>query len=63
MLLNTKKDGELLFEIEFIPKGDTKIVFLGVYANNRLDVSNYLIRNKIFGNQLSISHHRSNLMK
>ncbi len=55
-LLNQKTKGTELIEIEFIPKGTKKTIRLLVYAKNRLDASNYLILNGIYGKQVSISY-------
>ncbi|MCD8107288.1 MAG: hypothetical protein LUE20_04925 [Oscillospiraceae bacterium] len=55
-LLNQHTKGTELIEIEFIPKGTKKTIRLLVYAKNRLDASNYLIFNGIYGKQVSTSY-------
>ncbi len=62
-LLNKKFDGAQLFEINFTPKGKKETVMLLVYASNKLNASNYLIRNKIYGKQNSVKYSNVNLLK
>lgn len=62
MTLNSKFEGASLYEIDFTPKGTHNRQTLYVYARNRLDASNYLILNHIWGNQHSIRPHSSNLL-
>ena len=50
-VLNKKTEGTKLFEIVFTPKGSKEKTSLFVYAKNRLDASNYLILNHIYGKQ------------
>ena len=51
MALNTKTEGTKLYEIEITRKGQKEREWLSVYAKNRLDASNFLILNKIYGKQ------------
>ena len=53
-ILNRRKPGDSLLEIEFTPKGKKETVSLYVYAKDRLEASNYLILNHIWGKQNSI---------
>lgn len=62
-VLNNKMENGSLFEIVFQPKGTNKIGPVFVWALNRLDAHNFLIRNKAWGRQLSISYHGSNLLR
>lgn len=62
MILNKKITGSDLYEIEFTPKGKAEKTTLYVYAKNRLDASNYLNLNHIYGKQHSIKIHSSNLI-
>ena len=41
--LNQKAKGEILFEIDFTPKGKKAIETVYVYAKDRLGASNYLV--------------------
>lgn len=54
--LNTRQEGLSLYEIDFTPKGTKEQLIIQVWAKNRLDASNYLILNKIWGKQHSIQH-------
>lgn len=51
MALNKQAEGTVLYEIEITRKGKKEREWLSVYAKNRLDASNYLILNKIYGKQ------------
>lgn len=53
-ILNRRKPGDSLLEIEFTPKGKKETVSLYVYAKDRLEASNYLILNHIWGKQRRI---------
>ncbi len=53
-VLNAKKNGQALWMVTYIPKGSKKAETVGVYAETRLDASNYMILNRYFGKQLSI---------
>lgn len=55
--LNEQKQGTELYAIEFTPKGEKKKIEVFVWAKNRLDASNYLILNKLWGKQHSIKIH------
>lgn len=59
--LNQKAKGEILFEIDFTPKGKKSMETVYVYAKDKLGASNYLILNRIFGKQHEIRVHSSNL--
>ena len=50
-ILNRRKPGDSILEIEFTPKGKKETVSLYVYAKDRLEASNYLILNHIWGKQ------------
>ena len=50
-ILNRRKPGDSLLEIEFTPKGKKETVSLYVYAKDKLEASNYLILNHIWGKQ------------
>ena len=63
MALNTKTEGTQLFEIDFTPKGTKERTTVSVYAKNRLDASNYLILNHIWGKQHEIRYANVNLLK
>lgn len=63
MALNTKTEGTQLFEIDFTPKGAKEKKTVSVYAKNRLDASNYLILNHIWGKQHEIRVATVNLLK
>lgn len=63
MALNTKTEGTQLFEIDFTPKGTKERTMVSVYAKNRLDASNYLILNHIWGKQHEIRYANVNLLK
>lgn len=63
MIINRKAEGDYLFEIDFTPKGTNDRQLVHVWARNRLDASNYLILNHIWGTQHSIRYHSSNLLK
>lgn len=62
-ILNRKAKGEILFEIDFTPKGKKAMETVYVYAKNELGASNYLILNRIFGKQHEIRVHSSNLLE
>lgn len=55
-ILNRRKSGDSLLEIEFTPKGKKETISLYVYAKDRLDASNYLILNHIWGKQHRITY-------
>lgn len=63
MTLNKQTQGTQLYEIEFTPKGSKEKKLVNVYAKNRLDASNYLILNQIWGKQHNIRCASVNLMK
>lgn len=63
MMLNKKTEGTDLYEIDFTPKGAKEMTQVYVYAKNRLDASNFLILNHIWGKQHAIRIHSTNLMK
>ena len=48
-MLNRKFEGATLFEIDYTPKGTTEMKTVRVWAKNRLDASNYMILNHIWG--------------
>lgn len=52
-----------LYEIDIILKGQKEITTLQVRAKNRLDASNTLILNKIYGKQKEIRISNINLLK
>lgn len=55
--LNAKTPGTNLYEIVFTPKGTKQTTLVYVYAKNRLDASNFLIANQIWGKQHAINLH------
>lgn len=61
-ILNKREDGMDLYRITFTPKGKIFQAEALIWAKNRLDASNYLINNKIYGNQHSIEIDSTNLM-
>ena len=61
-ILNAKSAGSTLYEIDFTPRGAARTSVF-VYANTQLDASNFLILNKIWGRQHSVTPHSSNLLK
>lgn len=63
MLLNKKTEGTILFEIDYTPKGSKEKKTVSVYAKNRMDASNFMITNKLFGKQHEIRVASVNLMK
>ena len=63
MRLNNKTAGTELFEVLITLKGSKEITSVYVYAKNRLEASNQLILNKIYGKQHEIRYHSSNLLK
>lgn len=63
MMLNKKTEGTELYEIDFTPKGAKEMTQVYVYAKSRLDASNFLINNRIWGKQHAIRIHSTNLMK
>ena len=63
MILNAKIEGTELYEIDFTPKGAKEMTHVYVYAKNRMDASNFLILNRIWGKQHAIRIHSSNLLK
>lgn len=63
MALNKKTEGTQLFEIDFTLKGTKERTTVYVYARNRLDASNYLILNHIWGKQHEIRCAGVNLLK
>lgn len=62
-MLNRKFEGASLFEIEYIPKGTYTKRTVHVWAKDRLDASNFLIRYKIWGKQLEVRYATANLLK
>ncbi|NBI93242.1 hypothetical protein D3Z45_22415, partial [Lachnospiraceae bacterium] len=44
-------EGAILFEIDYTPKGTKEMKTVKVWAKNRLDASNYMILNHIWGKQ------------
>lgn len=62
-VLNKKQPGDQLFDIEIVPKGETRSVIVSVYAKNRLDASNFMIRNRYYGKQIRITYANVNLLK
>ena len=62
MMLNKKTEGTDLYEIDFTPKGAKEMTQVYVYAKSRLDASNFLICNKIWGKQHAIRIHTSSLL-
>ncbi len=62
MTLNKKTNGTELYKVTYTPKGTTERRTVGIYAKNRLDASNYLILNKMFGKQHSIEYATANLL-
>ena len=63
MILNHKTNGTDLYIIDFTPKGTNDRQEVGVYAKNRLDASNYLILNHIWGKQHSVRISTTALLK
>ena len=61
-ILNKREEGLDLYRITFTPKGRIFQAEALVWAKNRLDASNYLIKNKIYGKQHSIELDSTNLM-
>jgi hypothetical protein len=61
--LNKKTEGTELYEIEYTPKGKTQKETVTVWAKNRLDASNYMILNKLWGKQHRVTYHTSNFLK
>ncbi|MEZ3453549.1 MAG: hypothetical protein K1W17_04180 [Oscillospiraceae bacterium] len=59
---NEAKKGMLLHEIVFTPKGEKEKISVYVYAKNRLDASNWLILNHIWGKQHEVIICNVNLM-
>ena len=65
-MLNRKFEGATLFEIDYTPKGTKTMKTMKtvkVWAKNRLDASNYMILNHIWGKQHEIRVATVNLMK
>lgn len=62
-MLNRKFEGATLFEIDYTPKGTKTVKTVKVWAKNRLDASNYMILNHIWGKQHEIRIATVNLMK
>lgn len=62
-MLNRKFEGAMLFEIDFTPKGTKEMKTVKVWAKNRLDASNYMILNHLWGRQHEIRVAAVNLMK
>lgn len=52
-----------LFEIDYTPKGTKTMKTVSVWAKNRLDASNYMILNHIWGKQHEIRAATANLLK
>lgn len=59
--LNNYYEGSSEFLIEFTPKGSTEKINLLVNAKNKLDASNFLILNKIYGTQHSVTLYNSHI--
>lgn len=57
--INTRKPGDDLYEILFTPKGEAEPITVYVYARNRLQASNTLILERIWGRQHEIRLHTS----
>ena len=62
-MLNRKFEGATLFEIDYTPKGTTEMKTVKVWAKNRLDASNYMILNHIWGKQHEIRFATANFLK
>ena len=62
-MLNRKFEGATLFEIDYTPKGMNTRKTVKVWARNRLDASNFLILNRIWGKQHEIRVATVNLLK
>lgn len=62
-MLNRKFEGATLFEIDYTPKGTNTRKTVKVWARNRLDASNFLILNRIWGKQHGIRVATANLLK
>lgn len=62
-MLNKNFEGATLFEIDYTPKGTHTRKTVKVWAKNRLDASNYLILNHIWGKQHEIRIATVNHMK
>lgn len=56
------KRGMLLHEVVFTPKGEKEMISVYVYAKNRLDASNWLILNHIWGKQHEVRICNVNLL-
>lgn len=63
MRLNNKMAGTELFEVLITLKGSKAMTSVYVYAKSRLDASNQLILNKVYGKQHEIRYHSTNLLK
>ena len=61
-MLNRKFEGATLFEIDYTPKGADARKTVKVWARNRLDASNFLILNRIWGKQHEIRVATANLL-
>ena len=57
--INTRKPGDDLYEVLFTPKGEAEPITVYVYARNRLQASNTLILERIWGRQHEIRLHTS----
>ena len=62
-MLNRKFEGATLFEIDYTPKGTKEMKTVKVWAGNRLDASNYMILNHIWGKQHEIRVATVNFLK
>ena len=62
-MLNRKFEGATLFEIDYTPKGTKEMKTVSVWAKNRLDASNYMILNHIWGKQHEIRVATVNFLK
>ena len=62
MTLNKKTEGTSLYEIDWTPKGSKTRQLVYVYAKNRLEASNEMIRRHLFGKQNSITVCNVNLL-
>ena len=62
-MLNRKFEGAILFEIDYTPKGTKEMKTVKVWAKNRLDASNYMILNHIWGKQHEIRVATVNFLK
>ena len=57
--INTRKPGDDLYEILYTPKGEAEPITVYAYAPSRLEASNTMIRERIWGRQHEIRLHSS----